>query len=1038
MKNAYKQLRLIIIAVGCIFLFHRVSQGQTIIFTSEDSTTAVVHRPYYYQVQAYAEPDNETYSLDVALEGMSITPGGLIKWTPADISKGGRVVVRATNSESETGTHEFYINVAEDVVIPASVVSYWNLDENLVDINDSVFNDWRGNHDARVTKTKPLGTNGIIGPAQDLILDNNSEVVVPDASAFNWGSDSSFSIEFWFQMYPGDINKFRVIVGRNQGSGSTDPHWWIGLDPDDHLLFTIRTEDLNTVSASIVDFYTDYEWHHVVAYRNAATHKIGLFVDGNTDTDLPADSTDYDGSGPGFTTTAPLSVGWLKPGSGDLLRYPYPGKIDELIIHNKALSPAEILKRFNDSKNGPGNYAPLFKTMPVTTVNEESPYTYQYLATDLDNDPLAYDTVAGMRPSWLNWNKAARTLSGTPSDNDVGIFNVSIKVNDGHVDIFQNFQITVNNVNDKPALSGLETTALAYVEDDGKVAVTSAIVVSDVDDPNIDSAKVWISANYNNTEDVLAFTNTGNISGVWNASAGVLRLTGTATKAAYQAALRSVTYENTNTVAPDALTRTLSFTVNDGELSSTAVNRNITVESVNDCPVISGHAALTTPEEDTILIRLSHLTFTDVDDGPGSFTVTVTSGSDYAFAGNTVTPAVDFNGTLDVNIRLSDSECTVDYVLPVMVTPVNDPPVFDFSGQPKEAYENQTYLSTIRASDTDPGDEVTFSVIQKPDWLNQIQDTILTGVPEFSDVGENAVTIRISDTHAEVDTTFIITVYSTNYIPHITSSPPTYVNEDELYQYTISVLDTNSKDVLFLSAPVLPEWLTLNATQKTLEGTPTNEYLGTQSSVAFPVKLKVFDGKQDSTQTFTITVYNVNDGPEIMGQADTIITYPDSSIVIELSDLVVQDVDNLLSDLELIVLAGTGYALNENSITIITDQTGLLEVNVRVEDPGKLKDQGILYVRIAIPSSIDIPAITENSPVRVYPTPANDVIHFEILLPGKYNLEIINITGRTILQEMITGNEIKNIDSGNFPEGIYLYKIYKDQTSYTGRIVVRK
>src|SRR4030042_5630558 len=455
--------------------------------------------------------------------------------------------------------------------------------------------------------------------------------------------------------------------------------------------------------------------------------------------------------------------------------------------------------------------------------------------------------------------------------------------------------------------------------------------------------------------------------------------------------------------------------VSDGELNSAPVSRNINVSAVNDCPVISGHDSLTTPEEDTILIKAEHLIFSDVDDNPESIDITVASGTNYTFSGNIVTPEKDLNGIISINIKLSDPECTVDYSLPVLVTPVNDPPGFNFAALPKVTYERQTYILKIRAIDNDPGDTITYSIIQKPDWLNMIQDTILTGIPEFKDVGENPVTIRISDTIAVVDTTFIIKVNSTNYIPHITSIPPAIVNEDELYKYNISLTDTNSKDIILLSAPLLPEWLTLNTSQKTLEGIPTNEHLGLEANVTFPVKLKVSDGKQDSTQTFTITVYNVNDAPEIKGQADTIITYPDSSVAILLADLVVEDVDNLVSDLKLIILAGTNYALNENSITIRTDQPGLLPLNVRVEDPGKLRDQDILYIRIAIPSLIDDPAITDNLLIRVYPIPARDIICFEILIPGEYQLEIINITGRAVLQkEILTSGEITRIDLNCF------------------------
>ncbi len=1038
-KNNYA---LIFSVAGLIFLIQQLSYGQQVDFQyTIDDTTAIVNRPYYSQMIATATPDDESYSLDVALEGMTITPSGLIKWIPTDISKGGRVVVRATNSENETGTHEFYINVAEDVKMPSTAVAYWTLDEKLVELNDSVFKDYRGNHDARVTKTKPVDTIGVVGLAQDFSLVNNSEVIVPDNPVFNWASDQSFSIEFWFKMYPDDLNFNRVILGRNGGSNS--PHWWIGLDNNDCITFTIRINETTFVELKSSHYFENFDWHHVVAVRDALAGKIWLYEDGNTDplhqstyTEFNVGDTDY-----GFITSAPFCIGWLKPGTGDGTdTYPYAGKLDEIIIHNEALSEDSILARYNNSKKGAGNYTPLFRTVPPTVVNEKSLYTYQYLASDMDNvlTTNSYDTVAGSRPSWLTWNKATRTFSGTPTNSDVGVNNVSIKVNDGHVDNFQNFQITVNNIDDPPILSNLETAALAYKEDDGAVTLTSAVTVSDVDDVNLDSARVWISANYKSSEDVLAFSNTANITGVWNATTGSLKLTGTTTIANYQAAIRSITYENTNTATPNTLTRTVSFTANDGEWNSTVVSKNIAVTAVNDCPVISGHAILSTPEDDTLLIKLSHLTFTDVDDAPGSFSVSVANGSNYSFSGNIVTPAQNFNGNLNVNVKLTDSKCIVDYVLPVAVTAVNDAPEFNFASLLKDAYEKQTYLSKLRATDPDAGDVISFSVIQKPDWLNVINDTILSGIPEFSDVGLDSITIRISDSHVNMDTSFVITVHTTNYKPRITSTPLTSINEDVPYIYNIVVADTNSGDHITLTAPGLPDWLTLNSDQQTLTGTPTNALVGYLATADYPVQLIASDGKQDSVQSFIITVHNVNDAPVIKGQADTLIGYPDSSLVIKINDLVVEDVDNPLSELTLIILPGANYSLTENTITIKTSVLGLIKVNVRVEDPGKLKDQDTIYVRVAHPTAIENVSLNDNSMVRVYPIPAQDLINFEILESGNYFLELMDITGKKIYEEYLgNGERVATINTTVYPKGIYLYKIYNNNSVLTGVFAIR-
>ena len=89
-----------------------------------------------------------------------------------------------------------------------------------------------------------------------------------------------------------------------------------------------------------------------------------------------------------------------------------------------------------------------------------------------------------------------------------------------------------------PVLAGIESAALAYTGGNPAMPVTATTTVSDADSTTLDSATVWISGNYQSGEDVLAFTNTANITGSWNAASGTLTLTGSDTLANYQAALR--------------------------------------------------------------------------------------------------------------------------------------------------------------------------------------------------------------------------------------------------------------------------------------------------------------------------------------------------------------------------------------------------------------------------------------------------------------------------------------------------------------------
>ncbi|WP_375449011.1 beta strand repeat-containing protein, partial [uncultured Nostoc sp.] len=147
-------------------------------------------------------------------------------------------------------------------------------------------------------------------------------------------------------------------------------------------------------------------------------------------------------------------------------------------------------------------------------------------------------------------------------------------------------------LNNAPVITATNT-ALTYTENAAATAIDPGITVTDADSTNLSSATVSISGSF--TEDTLAFATQNGITG--NYTNGVLTLTGSATVAQYQTALRSVTYQNSSD-NPNTTTRTISFVVKDGSLlDSNPVTRNINLTAVNDAPVITAtNTALTYTE----------------------------------------------------------------------------------------------------------------------------------------------------------------------------------------------------------------------------------------------------------------------------------------------------------------------------------------------------------------------------------------------------------------------------------------------------------
>ena len=205
------------------------------------------------------------------------------------------------------------------------------------------------------------------------------------------------------------------------------------------------------------------------------------------------------------------------------------------------------------------------------------------------------------------------------------IYTIRLRTTDqGSLFFDKQLTIGVTNVNEAPVIT-TTSTALSYIEN-ATTVIDSAITISDVDSVNLASATISITSGFVSSQDILSFTNQNGITGSYNSTTGVLSLTGAATVANYQTALRSVTYRNSSD-NPNTTTRTISFQVNDGGLNSSFTSRNVTITSVNDVPVVTTtNTALSYIENATTFID-SAITISDVDSvNLASATISITSG----------------------------------------------------------------------------------------------------------------------------------------------------------------------------------------------------------------------------------------------------------------------------------------------------------------------------------------------------------------------------------------------------------------------------
>ncbi|QDU99025.1 cadherin-like domain-containing protein [Lignipirellula cremea] len=189
--------------------------------------------------------------------------------------------------------------------------------------------------------------------------------------------------------------------------------------------------------------------------------------------------------------------------------------------------------------------------------------------------------------------------------------------------VFQ--QLNITPVNDAPVVT---TTAapLEYREGDPPTVIDNGLTVVDSDHANLQSASVQFTGGFVAGQDVLAFTDQLGITGAYDAVAGILSLTGTASVADYQAALRTVTYENTSSL-PSTAARTVSFTVKDGVDTSLAATRQINVTEIdNDAPTLIANTGSSVNEGGTDTIARTELEYRDTEQPATAVTYTVTGG----------------------------------------------------------------------------------------------------------------------------------------------------------------------------------------------------------------------------------------------------------------------------------------------------------------------------------------------------------------------------------------------------------------------------
>ena len=249
-----------------------------------------------------------------------------------DSSKDEYRVIVTNSSGSDTSKNATIIVKSVNPVCPNGITHYYHLDETSSPYKDTV------GFSNGVSSIPSVPVSGIVNNAQN--FSNNEKIDIPSDNSFNWKATDNFSIEFWIKTNnsPSDI---AIFVGR---SGISTPlWWWIGLNPNGHVLFQlINTNNQNAITGDNGPVVNDNNWHLVTAIRDKNLNKNYLYIDGNK---IDSVSINYN---TGFEGDTPINVGYLASS------YYYNGSLDELAFYSVALSQSEIQNHYSKGLKGVG------------------------------------------------------------------------------------------------------------------------------------------------------------------------------------------------------------------------------------------------------------------------------------------------------------------------------------------------------------------------------------------------------------------------------------------------------------------------------------------------------------------------------------------------------------------------------------------------------------------------------------------------------------------------------------------------------------
>ena len=502
-------------------------------------------------------------------------------------------------------------------------------------------------------------------------------------------------------------------------------------------------------------------------------------------------------------------------------------------------------------------------------------------------------------------------LTLIPELNWYGAAMITVTVSDGFIDDSETFDLTVSSVNDIPEIDLPDfPDGISFNEDD-TLAVDFSGYVSDIDGDELVLESIssqGLIINMNGL--VVTFTTARNFNGV----------------------------------------EVVTFTVLDGqgEFSSASDELLVTVEAVNDAPVLEEIGDQQTDENQILLLPILA---SDVD---GDEIVIETESDTSAVDAKMVqgqlklTPALNWNGTSEITVTVDDQFLSDSETFTLTVIAVNNLPVV----QVVRIFTNEDESIEVgfEGSDID-GDELTFEIVDPPS-----HGTVTEGIytPDDNFNGDDVFTYHAYDgTGYSNPADVVVRVFPVNDAPVLSEIGDQMINEDEVFQHVLTSEDVDG-DTLVYTASSSSDDIEVKISGDLLILTPTANWSGSAD-----VMVIVSDGFLSDDETFTLIVNPVNDAPV----AEEVTIFP--SVPLETHDL---ELSYLYTDIEGDPESGTVITWYKNGV-----EQGEFADRLTIPSSATVCDD-VWHATVTPSDGIDVGELVESNSVTICGTANGDTV----------------------------------------------------------------